>query len=396
MKICAILDNEVSVGGGFNQALTAILQMQRLTRQKHTFVVVTTKKQNIATLADLGIDATYIKLTFIDRLFTFIMFSVLLAFLASRMRLVSPFEKKVTELGTDLIYFTTPSLIISKIQRLNFISTIWDVAHVDFPEFPEVRDFQEFRFREYLYSTYLKAAAIVIVDSDSLRQSIIRRYDVNSERIIIMPFSPNPEFQRNASLDADIFKEFQLKKDFLLYPAQFWSHKNHIGLIKAISILKKKWPEIQVALVGTNKGNLSTVSGYLGDKQLGDHVKCLGFVTSDQLKELYKKCSIVIMPTYFGPTNIPPLEAWMFEKPVIYSQHLNEQTKDAAVYIDPDSPESIAAAIDSVFDRELRAQLIYRGNEALKETEIARKKAELELSVALSLLSARFQAFKPS
>ena len=34
---------------------------------------------------------------------------------------------------------------------------------------------------------------------------------------------------------------------------------------------------------------------------------------------------LLVMPTYFGPTNIPPLDAWANELPVIYSNtYLNK------------------------------------------------------------------------
>jgi len=63
----------------------------------------------------------------------------------------------------------------------------------------------------------------------------------------------------------------------------------------------------------------------------------LGFVPIEDMRGLYEGSLAIVMPTYFGPTNIPPLEAWTLEKPLIYSTHLAEQAGDAALLIDPNN-----------------------------------------------------------
>jgi glycosyltransferase involved in cell wall biosynthesis len=53
------------------------------------------------------------------------------------------------------------------------------------------------------------------------------------------------------------------------------------------------------------------------------------------------------MPTFFGPTNIPPLEAFATECPVAISNAyaMPEQVGDAGLFFDPNSTEQIADAI---------------------------------------------------
>ena len=50
------------------------------------------------------------------------------------------------------------------------------------------------------------------------------------------------------------------------------------------------------------------------------------------------------MPTYFGPTNIPPLEAFSLNVPVCYSDldGLREQVGEAAFLMNLKNPESLA------------------------------------------------------
>jgi glycosyltransferase involved in cell wall biosynthesis len=66
------------------------------------------------------------------------------------------------------------------------------------------------------------------------------------------------------------------------------------------------------------------------------------------------------MPTFFGPTNLPPLESWHYGRPVITSDipGLREQTGDAGLLVDPHSPAALADAMlrlwrDDAFGRDL-------------------------------------------
>ena len=44
----------------------------------------------------------------------------------------------------------------------------------------------------------------------------------------------------------------------------------------------------------------------------------MNFLPDEEISYLYKNCLAVVMPTYFGPTNIPPLEAFKLGIPTIY------------------------------------------------------------------------------
>jgi glycosyltransferase involved in cell wall biosynthesis len=75
-----------------------------------------------------------------------------------------------------------------------------------------------------------------------------------------------------------------------------------------------------------------------------------------------------VMPTFFGPTNIPILEAWGLDCPVVTSdlRGLREQAGDAALLADPRSVEAIADAIQRIWlDGELREELARRGRARL-------------------------------
>ena len=76
------------------------------------------------------------------------------------------------------------------------------------------------------------------------------------------------------------------------------------------------------------------------------------------------------MPSYFGPTNIPPLEAMALGCPVAVSNKyaMPEQVGDAGLLFDPDSPEEMAACIKKMWQsEELRQEMIRKGQERMEK-----------------------------
>jgi glycosyltransferase involved in cell wall biosynthesis len=100
------------------------------------------------------------------------------------------------------------------------------------------------------------------------------------------------------------------------------------------------------------------------DLGISHKVRILGFVTTDDLIGLYSNARALVYPSFSGPENLPPLEAFALGCPAIVSNYrgAEEQLGDAALLFDPANPAAIAKAItDVVKDDALRAQLIERG-----------------------------------
>jgi glycosyltransferase involved in cell wall biosynthesis len=330
MKIVAVLDTSIINGGGFNQALNALLQMKRLCENRFEFLVVTTFKQNVQLLEDVDIKAAIIKHTLRERLFLKLMLLSFFKQILNRYRpgWLYPFEKKLKESGADLVYFVLPSSYSLTLRSLNFIYTVMDNCHRDTPEFPEVRQFGRFHDRELLNQQALPQAFLVLTDSDVLADNISRRYGIDKERFLTMPFGPSPIFKVSSALSVrSTLEKYKLEQGYFFYPAQFWSHKNHIRILEALIILQKRdfWPRL--VFVGGDQGNLSIIELFIQKNSLQGQVNLLGFVPPNDMQGLYEGCRAVVMPTYFGPTNMPPLEAWLFSKPLIYSAHLKEQQR---------------------------------------------------------------------
>lgn len=166
-------------------------------------------------------------------------------------------------------------------------------------------------------------------------------------------------------------EKYQIKTaHYIYYPAQFWAHKNHVYIIDALSILRSKGIYLTAVFSGSDQGNLNNVLEYAKKTGVYDLVRYIGFAPEDEIYSLYKNALAVVMPTFFGPTNIPPLEAFEIGVPVIYSDltGLREQVGDAALLCDLKDPNSLAVHLENLINsNELRQNLIEKGKRKLQE-----------------------------
>ena len=263
----------------------------------------------------------------------------------------------IWELGLDCLTMEVP-----------YITTVWDLQHRLQSYFPEVSVKGEWDNREKPFATKFRRSAFIFTGTEVGKAEIEKFYQVPAERIKVLPL-PTPQFALDTPPEdgKQIFKKYNLPEGYLFYPAQFWSHKNHAGLLLAVKWLKDKYELVfPVVLSGSDKGNKEYIRQMADELNLCQQVHFLGFVPQEDLISLYRNAFALTFVTFFGPDNLPPLEAFALGCPVVASKvsGAEEQLGDAALLVDPKDPQQIALAIKSLWDDlTLRQTLVQRGLE---------------------------------
>lgn len=390
------LELPLDVGGGFQQSLSDIIWMCDWAKTTDIEVTVfTTLPDNVAILADLGIDSVCLKLGWLDRSFLFLKYLGPFDLLQHAMRARAPFEKKLIRAGVDIVYFTTTSNWNLVLNQLPFIITIFDGCYRDSPEFDEVRQFGQFERRDTVWRTGATKASVVVTNADELIDMLCRRYAMERDRAVCIPFSPSPYVSRSnvteAAEDSAILRKHCIEPGYLFYPAQFWSHKNHATILLAMRMLRDQGAKHKLVLCGSDRGARATFEALVAQHGLGDCVRILGFVPSAELAALYRGASALVMATYFGPTNLPLLEAWAIGTPVIYPEAFQAQAGDAAILFDYDDPASLAQAITKVGSADERARLALAGKQRL--VHFAERIDEGHRQLAQHLMRLRYRRY---
>ena len=127
---------------------------------------------------------------------------------------------------------------------------------------------------------------------------------------------------------------------------------------------------MHVYFSGTDKGNLNFLKEYCQSLKISHKVNFLDFIDEKYIGYFYKLASSIVMPSYFGPTNLPPLEAFYIGTPVIYSDfedHRNE-FDDSVYYVDCNNHELLANAISKIrLNKNIRDNLIQNGFKKLEQ-----------------------------
>ncbi len=243
------------------------------------------------------------------------------------------------------------------------LGSIHDLMHRYERGFPESSSKREYQYRERMFANVCHWAKGVLVDSEVGRQHVAESYGMPLEQIHVLPFVA-PPYIRETSSPPGFDSRYSLPDKFIFYPAQFWEHKNHKRLIRAVASLKKELPDLALVLAGAPKNAYDSVINLIHELGLTNDVHFLGYVPDADMPEFYRRARALVMPTFYGPTNIPPLEAFEVGCPVAISgiYAMPEQAGGAALLFNPELVEEIADCIRRLWlDDELCAELINRG-----------------------------------
>ena len=377
VRLGVLFDQSLHAGGGYQQALNAAQLVKKLSQDIAVPIFFTLEKGNVELLKEFGIDSVYIQTGVWKRIESLLRTRVLsfdMRLLTFWQRLLpyNYFEKYLVQHGVDLMYFLSPSGMANSLEVTNYMTTVWDLCHRDDLEFPEVRTNRIFESRERNYRSLLPKAVAVLVDSPLGKANVVRRYGIDVERVHVVPFSAATGVQDTVrmNMQVDIKKKYALDVSYVYYPAQFWSHKNHVYLLEGLRILDDVY-DIKIGAIfsGGDKGNISYVKTVVDKLGLTDRIRFAGFVSNEEIPLLYQQSLALVMPTYFGPTNLPPLEAFQLGVPVLYPDKigLRDQVGDAALLMNLDDPSSMARHLNDLLSiLELREGLVKKGREQLK------------------------------
>jgi glycosyltransferase involved in cell wall biosynthesis len=391
IRMIAFIDQDRTSGGGYQQAKNAALLLKKLPPDLCSVEFVTTWRSSVEDLRHSGIDAVYFptKLLrgFAARVGSNIDRGGTLELLRHPTRMASV-ERLLSAMRADIVYFLTPSNLALMMDRFNYLFTVWDLSHRDEVEFPEVRVRHEFERRERLFESALKRATGIFVESKAGRENVVRRYSVDDDRVHLMPFSPASRTmlsdEEYAANYVDIRAKYGLAPEmqYVYYPAQFWPHKNHVYLLQGLCSLEKRYGiRMSAVFSGKDFGNMKYVKAVAKDLGLEDRVFFLGFVPDEDVPYLYRQSLALVMPTYFGPTNLPPLEAFALRVPVLYPdlKMLRDQVGDAGLLIDLNQPDSMADALFTLIEQPaLRDEIVARGARRLAGLDDTQRLSTIE------------------
>ena len=263
--------------------------------------------------------------------------------------------------GVDVVHFPFQDAFTTEVPSLY---QPHDLQHLHLPEL-----FNRWHFarRETIYRAHCDRAAAVVAMTSWARRDLIESYGLPEEKVWVVPGASVLQAYPASTAEelAAVRTRLSLPDSFLLYPAQPWPHKNHLRLLEALSLVRKR-TGTSIPLVCTGAGPAAFAAVRDRARELGtsETTAFPGFVSPKELRGLYELATALVFPSLFEGWGLPICEAFSAGLPVASSSAtgLPDLVGGAGLIFDPGSPDRIADAVQRLWsDEGLRRTLAERG-----------------------------------
>ncbi|MBS0319973.1 MAG: glycosyltransferase family 4 protein [Proteobacteria bacterium] len=242
------------------------------------------------------------------------------------------------------------------------VATIYDLQYRAYPQFFGDADRAE---RDRNFREAARRADALAAISRFSRDEAVATGLVPASRVTAIPIQIGRSRIDGA---ADVTKlPASLKSGrYLLYPANFWPHKNHELLLTAFAQWASGHRGKDLALVCTGAEGPRAFAFREAARRMGlaAQVHAPGFLPDAVYAATLAHARAVVFPSLYEGFGMPVIEAMAAGVPVACGDRtaLPEVTGDAALLFDPRKPSAIVEAIGRVaFDDALRSRLVTAG-----------------------------------
>ena len=235
------------------------------------------------------------------------------------------------------------------------VTVFHDLQHLRHPEY--FRRFDLPAWRLLLWAAAHRADHLIAV-SQSTRADLEHFYGIASAKISVVPHG----------VDARLYGlERDQIEPFLLCVSTLHPHKNLERLVRAYGRQKRTF---RLVLAGMRGFHTETIEQLIREMDLERQVTITGWLSRDELFELYNRALACVQPSTFEGFGMPVLEAMAAGVPLTCSDiapHL-EIVGSTTLTFDPLNEDAVAAALERITsDEDLRERSTWLARERARE-----------------------------
>ena len=260
--------------------------------------------------------------------------------------------------------FYSPNFVLPPLLRAKGVVTVHDLS---FLRYPETHDPGLVAFLTAAVPRAVRAAELVLTDSEHTRQDTIALLGVPAEKTAVLLSAADPIFRPvddPAALRA-MRRRRGLDRPYILSVGTIQPRKNLPRLIAAVRRLRERTGEDIVLVHAGRRGWLyAEVERAVQDHALADSFRLIEDADDSELRLLYAGAVALAYPSLYEGFGLPCVEAMACRCPVVASavSSVPEVVGDAGLLVEPTDVEALAEALSRCLgDTELRATLIERG-----------------------------------
>ncbi len=239
------------------------------------------------------------------------------------------------------------------VHYLNYNKSFFSVM----PYVVTVHDLIQFRFgysskvkqvlgKMVLQNTVKNAKAVICV-SNFVRNELLDFCKIDESKVFVV-YNPVPKISYSDSEEEDNFtKPFKI---YVLCVGNRKPHKNFGVVVRALELLKDKYPELGLVIVGKKFEEYDYLDKLVEASQVRERVLLLEGVPYAYLSFLYKNAILTVSPSLYEGFGFVPFESLKFDTlPLISDIPVSRElffSMDEDVFFDPHSPTDLASKIE--------------------------------------------------
>jgi glycosyltransferase involved in cell wall biosynthesis len=236
------------------------------------------------------------------------------------------------------------------------IASIYWIPDFQFMHLPHLYTAPQLRQTESKLRRYFEQAARVLVSSNDAAKDLAQFAPEIVSKARVLPFVahvPQGLYEDNPSA---VLRRYHLPPDFIYLPNQFWAHKNHELVFRALSILRHRDLRPMVVCSGNPVDvrapqHFAGLLSLIAELGIRDQVALLGLVPHRDVYGLIRQSKCVLNPSLFEGWSTSVEEAKSVGKRVLVSDlpvHI-EQLGTEGIYFDRRDPAALADCLEKVW-----------------------------------------------
>jgi glycosyltransferase involved in cell wall biosynthesis len=223
----------------------------------------------------------------------------------------------------------------------------------DFQEhyFPDLFSIEEIGRRKKVQENISKLPVNLLLSSKAALADFKKLYPNSRSENHIVPFAVSHPNYRDLSIK-NIKAKYGIGREYFISSNQFWAHKNHLIIIKAIKLLKDDGANPCVVFTGRqhdwrNPEYFPELTNLVVQYNLSENILFLGLIDRAEQLLLMKNAIAIIQPSRFEGWSTVIEDAKAMNQMVIASNiavHM-EQMNENAIFFDPDNWDELASII---------------------------------------------------
>jgi glycosyltransferase involved in cell wall biosynthesis len=224
-----------------------------------------------------------------------------------------------------------------------------------------IPDFQEHYYPDFLgedivldrrkkHLELIRRNAEFVFSSESALNDFNSIYPKNSCKISVVKFAvthTNYDFVDIKKLQG----KYNFKDSYFFTPNQFWAHKNHLIILKALVVLKKEGVFVQFLFSGKlneNDSHVKRLFAFIKENDLDKQIVFLGFIAREEQLCIMKNAIAVVQPSLFEGWSTVVEDAKAMGKYIVASDlvvHQEQILEDNVAFFNPFDEHDLSGII---------------------------------------------------